>query len=339
MTQVTYPGVYIQEVPSGVRTITPVSTSICAFIDFFREGPMNEAVELTARPPSTGSSAACIETARRATRSTSSSRTVAARRTPSAWRAAPRPPPGSPSAATRARESARSTCSACGQPARARGATLLRARVSHNADDTFNLAVARYDGTDAAAKVVQAEPAFLNLSIDPASPRYVEKVVNDASALIQVEHLDATDTRLPAATGTLGRDITLDAAGIAALHTGSNKTFTVIVTDPGPGADPTIAHTATLDFDNTPANPAPTTAKGLRGKVEAAIQTAVDANGATHPLLAGATVQLIEGAAGYRLALVEPNRKAREFAPQLVLDVQAATGSTGADALGLPATA
>ena len=46
MTQVTYPGVYIQEVPSGVRTIAPVSTSVCAFVDFFREGPMNEAVEI-----------------------------------------------------------------------------------------------------------------------------------------------------------------------------------------------------------------------------------------------------------------------------------------------------
>jgi phage tail sheath protein FI len=29
--QPTYPGVYIQEVPSGVRTITGVSTSIGAF--------------------------------------------------------------------------------------------------------------------------------------------------------------------------------------------------------------------------------------------------------------------------------------------------------------------
>src|SRR3954451_12873043 len=49
MTQVTYPGVYIQEVPSGVRTIAPVSTSVCAFVDFFREGPMNEAVEIDGR--------------------------------------------------------------------------------------------------------------------------------------------------------------------------------------------------------------------------------------------------------------------------------------------------
>src|SRR5215213_11906904 len=45
-TQVSYPGVYIEEVPSGVHTITGVSTSIAAFIDFFREGSMNEAVQI-----------------------------------------------------------------------------------------------------------------------------------------------------------------------------------------------------------------------------------------------------------------------------------------------------
>ena len=32
MVQVSYPGVYIQEIPSGVRTITGVATSITAFI-------------------------------------------------------------------------------------------------------------------------------------------------------------------------------------------------------------------------------------------------------------------------------------------------------------------
>src|SRR5215204_3474754 len=44
--QVSYPGVYVEEVPSGVHTITGVSTSIAAFIDFFKEGPMNEAVQI-----------------------------------------------------------------------------------------------------------------------------------------------------------------------------------------------------------------------------------------------------------------------------------------------------
>ncbi|TQV82490.1 phage tail sheath family protein [Exilibacterium tricleocarpae] len=39
----TYPGVYIEEIPSGVRTITGVATSITAFIGRARRGPVNEA--------------------------------------------------------------------------------------------------------------------------------------------------------------------------------------------------------------------------------------------------------------------------------------------------------
>jgi phage tail sheath protein FI len=40
MVQVSYPGVYIQEVPSGVRTITGVSTSVTAFVGTAGDGPM-----------------------------------------------------------------------------------------------------------------------------------------------------------------------------------------------------------------------------------------------------------------------------------------------------------
>jgi phage tail sheath protein FI len=43
----TYPGVYIEEVPSGVHTITGVSTSDTAFIDFFARGPVDEATRIT----------------------------------------------------------------------------------------------------------------------------------------------------------------------------------------------------------------------------------------------------------------------------------------------------
>jgi phage tail sheath protein FI len=35
----TYPGVYIQEIPSGVRTITGVATSITAFVGRAAAGP------------------------------------------------------------------------------------------------------------------------------------------------------------------------------------------------------------------------------------------------------------------------------------------------------------
>jgi phage tail sheath protein FI len=47
MTQVSYPGVYIQEVPSGVRTIAGVATSVTAFVGYTRKGEMNKAVLAT----------------------------------------------------------------------------------------------------------------------------------------------------------------------------------------------------------------------------------------------------------------------------------------------------
>ncbi len=42
----TYPGVYIEEIPSGVRAIAGVSTSVAAFIDAFKRGPANRAVRV-----------------------------------------------------------------------------------------------------------------------------------------------------------------------------------------------------------------------------------------------------------------------------------------------------
>src|SRR3954451_13051481 len=42
----TYPGVYIEEIPSGVRTIVGVATSIGAFVDNFTAGPMNKATRI-----------------------------------------------------------------------------------------------------------------------------------------------------------------------------------------------------------------------------------------------------------------------------------------------------
>src|SRR4030095_1162980 len=44
--QVSYPGVYIQEVPSGVHTITGVSTSIAAFLGRTSKGPTNKAIRI-----------------------------------------------------------------------------------------------------------------------------------------------------------------------------------------------------------------------------------------------------------------------------------------------------
>jgi phage tail sheath protein FI len=42
----TYPGVYIEEIPSGSRTITGVSTSVTAFVGRARRGPVNRATTI-----------------------------------------------------------------------------------------------------------------------------------------------------------------------------------------------------------------------------------------------------------------------------------------------------
>ena len=43
----TFPGVYIEEVPSGVRPITGVATSITAFVGRALRGPVDEAIAIT----------------------------------------------------------------------------------------------------------------------------------------------------------------------------------------------------------------------------------------------------------------------------------------------------
>lgn len=44
--QVSFPGVYIQEIPSGLHTITGVATSICAFVGAAPRGPVNVPSEI-----------------------------------------------------------------------------------------------------------------------------------------------------------------------------------------------------------------------------------------------------------------------------------------------------
>ena len=46
MPTLTYPGVYVQEVSSGVRPIQAASTSIAAFLGITEKGPLNEAVRV-----------------------------------------------------------------------------------------------------------------------------------------------------------------------------------------------------------------------------------------------------------------------------------------------------
>ena len=42
----TYPGVYIEEIPSGVHTITGVSTSVTAFVGSAKRGSIDKAIHI-----------------------------------------------------------------------------------------------------------------------------------------------------------------------------------------------------------------------------------------------------------------------------------------------------
>ena len=42
----TFPGVYIEEVPSGVRTIAGVGTAVTAFVGYALRGPIHEPVKV-----------------------------------------------------------------------------------------------------------------------------------------------------------------------------------------------------------------------------------------------------------------------------------------------------
>lgn len=42
----TYPGIYVEEIPSGVRTVVEVATSVAAFVDSFSRGPLDTPVQI-----------------------------------------------------------------------------------------------------------------------------------------------------------------------------------------------------------------------------------------------------------------------------------------------------
>ncbi len=49
MTAYLHPGVYIEEIPSGVKPIEGVPTSIAAFLGYGRRGPIDEPVYISLR--------------------------------------------------------------------------------------------------------------------------------------------------------------------------------------------------------------------------------------------------------------------------------------------------
>lgn len=180
----TYPGVYVEEVPSGVRTITGVATSITAFIGRAARGPVNRAVRVQSLSEfarvfgglwndSTmsyavsqffqhgGADALIVRVFNGTIASSSATITLTAGAGALVLEAAS---PGTWGSA-------------------------LRATVDHNTRDTadtllFNLLIEELDRPGGTSVV--ASEQYRNVSVNPASPRFVNTVLAEQSNLVAV---------------------------------------------------------------------------------------------------------------------------------------------------------
>jgi phage tail sheath protein FI len=204
----TYPGVYVQEIPSGVHTITGVATSIGAFVDYFKEGPANKAVQIFGMTDfnrefggldkdseasyaiqqfflNGGSEAHVIRVAK--------SDTIAFTKASVKIKSAP-------TGGTEVLE-----IEAISEGVWGNNLSVDISNVDSDAK-TFDMTVTRFESTALAAKALVAEK-YLGLSTTPSETRYVTNVVNE-SKLIRVTHISSADaTKLPAPCGTRGGDI------------------------------------------------------------------------------------------------------------------------------------
>ena len=335
----TYPGVYIEEVPSGVRTITGVATSIAALVDRFRRGPLDEAVRLF--------SLADFEREFGGLDATSeASHAVQQFFLNGGGEAVVVRVGTGPIATARLRlDSGANQAFEVRAGRRIRGVSVdnpgtwgngLRVEVDYetvtlpNASidpdnlltqgELFNLTISEVELRNGRMAVVNTE-TYRNLTLRPGARTNALEVVNAASRLVQLNRTGLAPAALPnppfrpAPTGTIG------------------------IVPPGAVPASPIAFTITIDPDGTgpaaPVNiatgsvvhPGVTTYADLRPHLEAAIRAAATdpANtAATRPLLAGATVQFIGGA--YRILL---GRSSAGF------DERATVSFGGAAAIGL----
>ncbi len=202
----TYPGIYIEELPSGVHTITGVSTSVAAFLGYFSRGPMNKAVHVFSQADverSFGAPTAQSEAAYAIQQFFLNGGTEA-------W--VIRVASGTPQAASIVLMDEVGGTDVLIATAASDGewGNNLRIEVDDATTDpgtTFNLTVTEVSTTGGTTQVVSTEK-FLNLSMDPTQPNFAVDVVNGGSALITLALAGSPPLDRPAQTGTVSAAIT-----------------------------------------------------------------------------------------------------------------------------------
>src|SRR5437016_3443376 len=215
--QPTYPGVYVEELPSGVRTITGVSTSVTAFLGVAKRGPVNKAVNCLSQSDyelnfggmssdsaisyavnqfflNGGTNAWVVRLAKNAARATMTLNDET----------------GNPALTVNALDEGTA-------------GNDIQVLIDHNAIDPANFNItfiysSKDDPTD------QRVETFKNVSLDPASSRFAQDVINDVSRLVTVSEVaPPTPPATTGGTGTTGGGAT-EAGGGAAGTGGSGST-------------------------------------------------------------------------------------------------------------------
>ncbi|MGI5526065.1 phage tail sheath family protein [Streptomyces syringium] len=178
--QPTYPGVYIEELPSSVRTITAVSTSVAAFLGHTRRGPVDRPVTITSfadyerRFGGLASDSAVSYAVQQFFLNGGSVAVVV--RVGAAGT-------GKSAGVTLTSSETEAAADALGLTAKEPGVWGSGLRVAIDYDtpkpkETFNLHV--FDSAGGSRE------SFTGISMDPAHPRYVKALVDSASSLVQV---------------------------------------------------------------------------------------------------------------------------------------------------------
>lgn len=300
--QVSYPGVYIEELPSGVRPITGVPTAIAAFVGYTGRGLDNRPVRIhsfgdfersfggldaesllsyavrhfydngggaayVVRVPKSDSVAAAIELEDAVGGGANTALTVTALSN-GAW------------------------------------ANDVVVDVDHGVPDgdplAFNLAV-----TDL---VTGTAERFTNVTLDDTRPNYVQAIVNDPARGSQLVSVAADPTAgRPVETGLVGGDITL--ANVAALDPTTEHRIRVTMDVPtGTSVDVTIFAVG---------DPKPGSVRGLCQVVEQRVNVALGA------AVDGARVRCVPSASGAGVRLLpDVDRETLPEAVDAVVDVQ-----------------
>ncbi len=205
----TYPGVYIEEIPSGVRTIMGVSTSAAAFIDYFKNGPMNKAVQILNMGDferefgGLDSSSEASYAIQQFFLNGGSEAWVVRTATGTVTK------PLAKSKVTIL--SAIDGATALSVEAINEGdwGNNLQVKIDYNTADPaslFNMKVSEYTSVRGTMRLSRSE-VFSNLSVDQTSPRFVQTVVNDEDSGSRLIRVSDIGTSLPLQNGTVSGDL------------------------------------------------------------------------------------------------------------------------------------